>query len=767
MKNIRMNRIREFIEQMSIEEKASLCIGGDFWHTRVIERLEIPAVMLTDGPFGLRKQSGESDHLGLNESNVAIAYPAGVSLASSFDPQLAKTVGNELGKICQMEDVSVILGPAMNIKRSPLCGRNFEYYSEDPVVSSEIAAGMIDGIQEEGVAACPKHFLANNQEHYRQTSNSVVDERTLRELYLASFEGAVKKAKPWTMMCSYNQINGTYACENKRFLTDILRNEWGFDGYVMTDWGALDNPVDSIVAGLDLGMPGPAPDNAKRIAEAVKNETLDEGVVNQAVERILTILYRYVDSHQKEAVYDFEKGHEVARIAAEESSVLLKNEDQILPLEKSEKILFIGEYVKTPRYQGGGSSHIHPYRVSSVWDVVHEESNVEYLDETEINETASEVGKRKIKSAQKVVIFAGLPESYETEGLDRKHMHLPEVQNRLIEEVASISNQVIVVLHNGSPVEMPWISKVKAVLEVYLGGEAVGEATANLLYGKANPSGKLAETFPIRLEDNPTYPYYGVERKDVQYREGILVGYRYYETMKKDVLFPFGHGLSYTSFGYENLVLSESKIKDTDQIQAQVTVKNTGACEGKEVVQIYVSGKTDGIVRPERELRHFQKVSLQPGEEQVVTFQLSKRDFAYWNTEISDWHVSTGDYYILVGKNASEMLLEETVHVESTTVLQPKFNLNSALGDLMANPIAFGVLKQAMGPMMDRAAGSKKREDNATEESESEQGALTEEATTATAGAMPLRALISFSDKITAAGLQQLVDSINAAILEA
>lgn len=764
MKKTSKREIQKIMEEMTIEEKASMCIGGDFWHTRAIERLGIPAVMLTDGSFGLRKQSGKSDHLGLHESNVAIAYPSGVNMASSFDPQLAKVVGGEIGKLCQMENVSVILGPAMNIKRSPLCGRNFEYYSEDPVVSSEIASGIIEGIQQEGVGACPKHFLANNQEHFRQTSNSVVDERTLRELYLASFEGAVKKANPWTMMCSYNQINGTYACENKRFLTDILRDEWGFTGYVMTDWGALDNPAESIAAGLDLGMPGPAPDNANRIAEAVKSGNLDEKILNQAVERILAILFRYVDNHREDAAYDFNEGHDVARIAAEESAVLLKNEEQILPLCEEEKVLFIGDFAKNPRYQGGGSSHINPYRVSNVWDTVKDNKNVMYMETSILTKEIVNCDKvnssvrENVQSAQKVVIFAGLPESCETEGLDRLHMRLPDTQNQLIEAVASVTDNVIVVLHNGSPVEMPWLPKVKAVLEVYLGGEAVGEATANLLYGKANPSGRLAETLPIRMEDNPTYPYFGVERQDVVYREGILVGYRYYETMKKEVLFPFGHGLSYTDFTYSNLTLSTTDMNDTDTLEAQVTVKNTGAATGKEVVQLYVSGKTTGLVRPERELRVFQKISLAPGEAQTVKFQLSKRDFAYWNTDISDWYVSTGKYKIQIGKSVADIVLEDVVRVKSTTVLRPHFTLNSALGDLMANPIAFGVLKLAMGPMMERAAGSSKKKE------EQEGGALTEEATTTTAAAMPLRALISFGDRVTAAGLQKILDEINEAI---
>ena len=756
--------IKELVGKMTREEKASLCIGGDFWHTQAIERLGIPSVMLTDGPFGLRKQAGGADHLGLNESNVAIAFPAGVTLASSYSPDLAYEVGEELGKICQMEDVGVILGPAMNIKRSPLCGRSFEYYSEDPVVSSRLASGMIRGIQSRHVGACPKHFLANNQEHYRQTSNSVVDERALREIYLASFEEAVKEAKPWTIMCSYNRINGTYACENKALLTDVLRGEWGFDGYVMTDWGALDEPVDSLLAGLNLAMPGTNPDIIARIVQAMESGELDEAVVDRAAGEFLTVLFRYVDRHDKNAVYDFEAGHRAAKKAAEESAVLLKNEGQILPLACGESVLFIGEYAKNPRYQGGGSSHIHPYRVTNALEQVpadarvcfaqgYEESADADRDEELLQETL-----RAAALADKAVIFAGLPETYETEGLDRKHMRLPDNQNRLIAAVAGAQKNTVVVLHNGAPVEMPWLSDVKAVLEVYLGGEAVGEATADLLYGIANPSGRLAETFPVRLEDNPTYPYYGVEREDVVYREGILVGYRYYETMKREVLFPFGHGLSYTSFAYRNLRLSQKQMKDTDTLEVLVTVKNTGARAGAETVQLYVAGRGEEAVRPVRELKEFRKVFLSQGEEKTVSFALSKRAFAYWNTAIHDWYVPTGAYEIQIGKSVSEIVLTESVQVMSTTEVKPVFTLNSAIGDMMKAPAAaevLGSVMQAMRSDEGRAAGGA-----------AASGALSEEAVEVTGMAMPLRALLSFSDKVTKERLEQLLEAVNAAVSE-
>lgn len=755
---MKREKIKDLVAQMTLEEKASFCAGKDFWHLQGLERLGIPQTMVTDGPHGLRKQVLATDHLGLSESNTAICFPAGCALASGFEPALAEKMGSELGKLAQAEDVSMILGPAMNIKRSPLCGRNFEYYSEDPLVSSQIAAGTVKGVQGEGVGTSPKHFLVNNQEYYRMTSNSVVDERTMREIYLASFEEMVKDAKPWTMMCSYNRINGTYACENKTYLTDILRDEWGFDGYVVTDWGACDDPVDSMKAGLDLEMPGPGTDNVRRIVDAVNDGKLEEAVLNQAVERILNVVMRYVEG-RKESVYDFEAGHENAKKIAEECAVLLKNEERVLPLKEQEKVLIVGPYAKIPRYQGGGSSHINPYKISGAWDTLKENVNVAYVEgyseaDSEKNQRLFDEVLTAAKEVKKVVIFAGLPDSYESEGFDRKHMRLPQVQNDLIKAVCAVNENTIVVLHNGSPVEMPWIADVKAVLEVYLGGEAVGAATADLLYGKANPSGRLAETFPLRLEDTPTYPYYGVEKKDVVYREGVMVGYRYYETMKKDVLFPFGHGLSYTDFTYSDLELDRPEMADTEVLQASVKVKNTGNMAGKEVVQLYVAARTEDVVRPVRELRGFEKVALAPGEEKTVTFMLDKRAFAYWDIEQHDWYAPTGEYRIQIGISAAEIALEKTVKVNSTTVLKPHFDINTALGDMMKHPVAMGVLQQAMGAMLA----------DADVQDTGEESVLSKEAMAATAAAMPLRSLLSFSPEAKAEQLEQLVAGINMAI---
>ena len=758
------NKIKNLVAQMTLEEKAKMCVGKDFWHTQGCERLGIPSVMITDGPHGLRRQEGAGDELALGNSEKAVCFPAGCAMASSFDPKLSETVGSELGKLAQKLEVATVLGPAMNIKRSPLCGRNFEYYSEDPLVSSEIAKSMIKGIQSENVGACPKHFAANNQEFYRMTSNSVVDEQTMREIYLASFEDAVKEAKPLSIMSSYNKINGVYASENKEYLTDILRGEWGFEGEVVTDWGACNDPVESIRAGMDLCMPGPGPDNVRQIKEAVENGTLEEALVDRAVERVLRMVFAYEEHRGAEADYDFEHGHEIARKVSEESSILLKNEDQILPLKEEEKVLFVGKFVKEPRYQGGGSSHINPYKITSVWEEVKHLPSVSYAqgygeepDEARLEEAVQAAAK-----AEKVVIFAGLTDSFESEGYDRTNLNIPAHQEELIREITKVQKNVVVVLHNGSPVAMPWVESVKGILEVYLGGEAVGSATANLLYGKANPSGRLAETFPYAIEDTPVYPYYGVEKDDVPYREGVLVGYRYYETVKKKVLFPFGYGLSYTEFAYSNLRLDKESMKDSEELKVSVDVTNTGSVEGKEVVQVYVAGGRKDKVRPARQLRAFQKVSLMPGETKTVEFTLGKRAFAEWNAQIHDWYVPDGVYEIQIGRSVTEIVAEETVNVSSTTLLKPHFTINSPMGDMLQHPVAAPVLKKAMAELMGKERASRME---STEADES--GALNSQAMQASMMATPMRSMISFSPDAKKDQIEKLIQKINDAVANA
>ena len=752
-------KLQELIGKMTLEEKASLCSGADFWHTESVERLGLPAMMVSDGPHGLRKQDQEADHLGVNDSIKAVCFPAGCGTAASFNRELITGMGEVLGEECQAEGVGVILGPAVNIKRSPLCGRNFEYYSEDPMVASEMAGALIKGVQSKNVGTSIKHFLANNQETRRMSSSSEVDERTLREIYLAAFEGAVSSQKPWTVMCSYNKINGTYAAEHKEALTDILRGEWGFDGFVVSDWGAVNNRVPDLEAGLDLEMPASGGINDKQIVDAVKEGRLEESVLDRAVVRILNIVYRFEETRDKSAVFDRDKDHEYAKKVAEETIVLLKNEDGLLPLPEKEEIAFIGKYARQPRFQGGGSSHINSHKVTGAWDVVKDWGSITFAegygdqedvtDEALIAEAVEKAGKAKA-----AVIFAGLPDAFESEGFDRSHMGMPNCQNELINRVAAVQPNTIVVLHNGSPVEMPWADQVKGIVEAYLSGQAVGAAVVDILFGKVNPSAKLPETFPYKLEDNPSYLYYLGEGDKVEYREGVFVGYRYYDTKKMDVRFPFGYGLSYTTFAYSNLKLSAAQIKDTDTLTVSVDVTNTGSMAGKEVVQLYVSDVESTVIRPVKELKGFDKVDLQPGETKTVTFTLGKRAFAYWNTQIHDWHVESGEFRILVGKSSRDIQLEETVTVESTVKLPVHFTLDSTFGDLMQDKKAREILEPMM--KLDMVGGQEEDSDVAA-------SAISSEMMEAMMKYMPLRGVLSFSSgKVSLEQLQGLLDQLNA-----
>ena len=741
--------IQELISRMTLEEKAGLCSGADFWHTKAVERLGIPATMVSDGPHGLRKQDQEGDHLGINDSIKAVCYPAASATAASFDPELVEKMGEALGESCQHEKLSVLLGPAVNIKRSPLCGRNFEYFSEDPYLTGKMATALIKGVQSKNVGTSIKHFALNNQEHRRMSSSSDCDERTIREIYFPAFEMAVKEAQPWTVMCSYNRINGVYASENHWLLTEVLRNEWGFEGYVMSDWGATADRVEGIRAGLDLEMPSSGGINDRKIVEAVKAGKLDEKLVDLCCERILNIVYRYVENAKPDTPWDKEAQHLQAAEVAAECMVLLKNEDDILPLNKEDEIAFIGEFAEKPRFQGGGSSHINCFKTTGAveaakglkvtyargYDVAADDAPAEL-----IAEAAAAAKKAKV-----AVVFAGLPDAYESEGYDRTHMRMPESQNRLIEAVAEANPNTVVVLHNGSPVEMPWIGRVKGVLEAYLGGQAVGLATVKVLYGDVNPSGHLPESFPIKLEDNPSYLFFGGEPRGTEYREGIFIGYRYYDKKKMDVLFPFGHGLSYTTFEYSGIRLSADAIKDTDTVDVTVTVKNTGKRAGKTVVQLYV-GAPEGFVnavRPVRELRDFRKVFLEPGESREVTFTLCKRAFATWRTEIHDWWVESGDYIIEAGDSVANLPLKATVKVESTVQLPRKYDMNSIFMDAMADPKA----KAVLGPYIEKAMSAFATPEDAVSEAAGE--AISAEMSMAMMQYMPFRTMLSFGDGTT------------------
>ena len=753
-----ITKIRSLIAEMTLEEKAGLCSGADFWHTKAVERLGVPASMVSDGPHGLRKQDDGADHLGVNDSIEAVCFPAGCATAASFDKALVNRMGRAIGESCQHEKLSVVLGPAVNIKRSPLCGRNFEYLSEDPYLAGEMAAAYIQGVQSRNVGTSIKHFAANSQEHRRMSSSSDADERTLREIYFPAFETAVKKAQPWTVMCSYNRINGVYASENRWLLTDVLRDEWGFEGYVMSDWGATADRAVGVHAGLDLEMPSSGGINDRKIVAAVRAGTLAESDVDLACERILNIVYRYTENAKPDTPWDMEAQHELSAQIAAECMVLLKNEGGILPLSKADSVAFIGEFAEKPRFQGGGSSHIHCFKTTSAVQAA-EGLNVTYArgydtaadraDDAMIAEAVAAA-----KAARVAVVFAGLPDSYESEGYDRKHMRMPECQVKLIEAVADANPNTVVVLHNGSPVEMPWIGRVKAVLEAYLGGQAVGLATVRVLFGDADPSGRLAETFPIRLQDNPSYLYYVGEGDATEYREGVFVGYRYYDKKEMDVLFPFGYGLSYTSFEYSNLRLSAASIKDTDVLTATVTVKNTGSRPGKTAVQLYVRAAEGEIIRPVRELKGFEKVELQPGEAKDVTFALDKRAFAYWNGTLHDWHVETGDYAVEIGQSSRDIEVCAPVRVESTVAVPMRYDANSILLDVMKHPAGAAAMKPVIDAMTATFGGG--------DGSGAAKEAISSEMTMAMMNYMPLRGILSFGgDRLPPDFLDRLLEQLN------
>lgn len=690
--------IKKIVSEMTLEEKAGMCSGIDNWHTKAIERLNVPSIMMTDGPHGMRKEAGNG------KTVQATCFPTGSCLASSWDKELMKSVGKAIGEECQSEGVSIILGPAVNIKRSPLCGRNFEYYSEDPYLSSRLAASYIEGVQSQGVGTSIKHFAANNQEYYRFVVDTKADERTLRELYLSSFEYAIKKAKPWTVMCSYNKLNGFYNSENKWLLTDVLRDEWGFDGFVMSDWGAVNNRDDGVLAGLDLEMPSSGGVNQKVIVDAVKSGKIPEKVLDKVVYRLLKIIFKAYDNKKKNAVYSKTEHHELAKKAAEDCMVLLKNEDNILPLKKSGHIAIIGEFAKRPRFEGGGSSHVNPLNVENTYDdikkSVGENADLTYskgysIDSDEVDEKLINEAVKNAENADVAVVFAGLTEKYESEGYDRVDMAIPESHVKLIEAVAKVQKNTVVVLSNGSPVEMPWINDVKGILDCYLAGEAMGSAISDILFGDVNPSGKLAETFPEKLSHNPSYLNFP-GKEHVEYNEGIFVGYRYYDKKEIAPLFPFGFGLSYTNFEYTGISVDKKEMDANDTVTVNVKVKNIGKVTGKEVVELYVRDVKSGISRPQKELKGFEKVELQPGEEKTVSFKLGMRAFAYYDEEIKDWNVESGELEILAGSSSRDIKLKETVNVKSSKVINKKYTKNSTIEDIMESPKGAAVINEML-----------------------------------------------------------------------
>ena len=657
---------KKIIEKMTIEEKAKLCVGADYWNSLELENHNIPKITMSDGPHGLRVQKTKADNLGINESEISTCFPALSTIGNSWNREMAYKVGKTIGKEARKEEVNIVLGPAINIKRSPLCGRNFEYISEDPHLTGILASEYVKGMQEENVGACVKHFAVNNQENRRRTVDAIVDERALRETYLKAFQITIEKSNPWSIMSAYNKVNGEYCSENKHLLKDILREEWNYEGIVISDWGAENDRVQGLKATHELEMPGGRGNGAEEIIEAVKTNQIDEKDLDEAVDRIIEIAKKAEKNNKKIAEYEPKKHHEIALEIAEDSVVLLKNEDNILPLKK-EKIALIGDMAKLPRYQGAGSSTINPYKIENAYDNFKENKiDFEYSQGYERIESENDKKLRDeaVKLAKKnaiVVIFAGLTENYESEGVDRSNLNLPENQNKLIEEISKVNKNIVVVLSNGSPVLMPWKDKVKAIITGYIGGESGGKAIVNCLIGKVNPSGKLAETYPLKLEDTPCFKNYPGTELTVEYKESIYVGYKYYEKAQKEVLFPFGYGLSYTSFEYKDLKIE----KKNEKVKLSFKIKNTGKVTGKEIAQIYVKEEKPSIFKPEKELRNFIKIELKPQEEKEVKLELEKNDFEYYNPETKKWSIEEGKYKIQVGKSSQEIVLETDIKIDS------------------------------------------------------------------------------------------------------
>ena len=666
----------DLIAQMTLEEKASMCDGLDYWHSQPVERLGIKSFSLNDGPHGIRKK-GDPGDTPKGETNLlkgvpAICFPTASATACSWDTDLIYKMGEALGEECLKEKVSVLLGPGTNIKRSPLCGRNFEYFSEDGVLAGEMSAAFVNGVQSKGIGTSLKHYAANNQETRRMTVNAVVDERTLRETYLLPFEITVKKAQPWTIMNSYNRVNGTYAAENKWLLTDVLRKDWGFEGVVITDWGAENERVPGLIAGQEIEMPTSSGIGTKLIIDAVNNGTLDVAVLDNAVDKIIDMSKR-AEKVTGTYTYDSDAHHNLAREIAGQCMVLMKNDNNALPLKKDAKIAVIGEMARTPRYQGAGSSLINPIKLDSAYSTMKEMGiNFSFAPGYTLkgkNKKEMEMvveAKNAAKNADVALVFIGLTDDYETEGADRTHINLPPIHNTLVEEVLKVNPNTIVVLSGGSSVALPWADKVPAILNMFLTGQAGGSAVCDIIFGDVNPSGKLSETYPYALEDNSSHNYFPGTSVSVEYREGVYVGYKYYDTANKAVAFPFGHGLSYTTFEYSDVKVSADKVKDTDTVTVSFKVKNTGSVDGAEAAQVYVSDVESTIYRPVKELRAFKKVFLKAYEEKEVSVELDKRAFAYYNVNLGDWHVESGDFKILVGASSRDIRLEANVYVEST-----------------------------------------------------------------------------------------------------
>ena len=675
--------------QLSIEEKAAVVAGAGFWHT--VAAPGIPSIAVSDGPHGVRKTAEEGSELGLGESIPATCFPPAAGLASSWNRELVERVGQALGDESRAQGVAVLLGPGINIKRSPLCGRNFEYFSEDPLVSGELGAAWVKGIQSRGVGASLKHFAVNNQETNRMTVSAEVDERTLRELYLPAFETVVKREQPWTVMCSYNRINGVYAAESRWLLTEVLREQWGFAGLVVSDWGAVDDRVAAITAGLDLEMPGPVADSKAAVVLAARSSAAFEKKLDESVERVRRLSARAAESAGP--AFDEEAHHALARAAASESIVLLKN-DGVLPLEAGKPIAVIGQFARSPRFQGAGSSQVNPTRVEPALDALMLRTPVEFASGYSLAVPDSALRDEAVALAARsdtVLLFVGLPDGKESEGYDRTDLDLPVDQLELVAAVTAVNPRTVVVLTNGGGISLePWHDSAAAILEGWLLGQAGGGAIADVVFGSVNPSGRLAESIPLRLQDNPSYLNFPGDGDIVRYGEGVFVGYRYYESADVPVRYPFGHGLSYTSFDYSDLVVAK------DGSSASVTVTNSGDVAGREVVQLYVTPPASGVRRPARELRAFTKVWLEPGSSTRVELSLTSRAYSFWDIDSSNWVVAGGEYTVHIARSAHEVIAEQTIRLDDSRP-PVKLSLDSRVSEWLEHPVT--------GPVFRRAAG--------------------------------------------------------------
>jgi beta-glucosidase len=708
--------IRQKITALSLDEKISSLSGLDYWHLRPIPRLGIAGIMVADGPHGLRKQTGPADQLGLGDSVPATCFPSAVTLASSWDRTVLHHVGVALARECRAEHVSVLLGPGINIKRSPLGGRNFEYYSEDPYLAGTMAASFIDGVQSQGIGTSLKHFAVNNQESFRMVVDAVVDTRTLMEIYLAGFEIAVRQAHPWTVMCSYNKLNGIHTSDNAWLLDTVLRRTWGFEGAVISDWGATNDRVLGLEAGLDLEMPGNEGAWDAVIRDAVASGRLDESVIDRTIARSIQLVDKAQPVLGADWHYDPDTHHMIAQWAAEQSSVLLKNDADTLPLSHGLSIAIIGAFAREPRYQGAGSSQVHPTRLDAAYEHIAERAESRFApgfdpERTDIDAVLEGEALRIAAESDVVLFFAGLPAARESEGFDRVDLRLPTNQEHLLSRIAAATRhagrRIAVVLSNGGPLEMPWIDGVDAVLEGYLGGQAGGAAIARLLFGDVAPSGKLAETFPLRLDDTPAYHYFPGSARTVEYREGLYVGYRYYDSAHVPVLFPFGHGLSYTSFTYGDMRLSAGSMRVDDILLVQCSVRNTGDRSGSEVVQLYVHARASTVYRPEQELKGFEKVNMEPGASVLVSFRLDARSFAFFDVRSGAWQVESGIYDIRIGSSSSDIRLVAPVAVQSAFEPAIDPGLRSQLAVYYRVAVADTVPDAAFEALMGRPSVSK------------------------------------------------------------